>query len=282
MLLALLAVLASPLARAETPPDGLVSYWSFDVDGADDREPQRRIEGVDEDGALRAVDETGVGGPDPARPGIDDLRPLVALDPAVPAAGPGGPRSRQSAVEADPAVFHKVVAMAKLLRNEMLNRGLLPGTSTDPTTSRGLLDYFIATFEPVEEIAEDELAARTVSTADLDFLDNIGHRFGFIAEMAGDFGTGDFELDRYSAVVADIFLGGGDSVLEVATGRFDRIYVIVPDNHGGFEVATGAVYSYYEFWQPRTNRLTDEAWWDMLDAGTEPPRPSWARASLGV
>ena len=94
--------------------------------------------------------------------------------------------------------------------------------------------------------------------------------------------AGDYELDRYDAVVADIFLGAGNQVLEVATGRFDRIHVIVPDGAGGFEVATGAVYSYYEFWQPRTNRLTDEAWWDMLDAGTEPPRPTWVQTGLGL
>ena len=30
----------------------------------------------------------------------------------------------------------------------------------------------------------------------------------------------------------------------------DRIYVIVPDDIGGFQVASGGVYSYYEFAWP--------------------------------
>ena len=141
----------------------------------------------------------------------------------------------------------------------------------------GLLGYLIETIGRLASIAEDELAARPISTGDQDFLDGIGHRFGLILEMAGD-----YELDRYDAVVADIFLGAGDKVLEVATGRFDRIHVIVPDGAGGFEVATGAVYSYYEFWQPRADRLTDEAWWDMLDTGTQPPRPPWVQTGLGL
>jgi hypothetical protein len=181
------------------------------------------------------------------------------------------------AVEADPDAFHKVAQMAKLLRDEMLSRGLLPGSSADPWTSRGLLEYLITVVDRLASIAEDELAARPISTSDIEFLNGIGSRFGTILESAGD-----FELDEYDAVVADIFLGGGDQVLEVATGRFDRIHVIVPDGRGGFEVATGAVYSYYEFWQPRTQRLTDDEWWDMLDAGTEPPRPWWVQNELGL
>jgi len=181
------------------------------------------------------------------------------------------------AVEADPDAFHKVAQMAKPLRDEMLSRGLLPGSSADPWTSRGLLEYLITVVDRLASIAEDELAARPISTSDIEFLNGIGSRFGTILESAGD-----FELDEYDAVVADIFLGGGDQVLEVATGRFDRIHVIVPDGRGGFEVATGAVYSYYEFWQPRTQRLTDEEWWDMLDAGTEPPRPWWVQNELGL
>ena len=181
------------------------------------------------------------------------------------------------AVEAEPEAFHRVADMASLLRDEMLSRGLLPGTVGDPTTSLGLLDYLIETVDRFALIAEDELAARPVSTSDQDFLDGVGHRFGLILLMAGD-----YELDRYDAVVADIFLGAGNLVLEVATGEFNRIHVIVPDGAGGFEVATGAVYSYYEFWQPRANRLTDEAWWDILDAGDEPPRPWWVSDGLGL
>jgi len=39
------------------------------------------------------------------------------------------------------------------------------------------------------------------------------------------------------------------------------------------------VCSYYEFTQPKANRLTDEAWRDMLASGTLlPARPAWTRS----
>lgn len=46
-------------------------------------------------------------------------------------------------------------------------------------------------------------------------------------------------------------------------------------DQGTFQVAVGGVYSFYEFWQDESNRLTDEEWRAMLVAGTEPARPAW-------
>jgi hypothetical protein len=82
------------------------------------------------------------------------------------------------------------------------------------------------------------------------------------------------------ALVADIASGRDREtdtikVLEVATGYVDAILVIVPDDEGTFHVAQGGAYSYYEFLQPVSERLTDEAWRAMLLAGEAPDRPAW-------
>ena len=53
----------------------------------------------------------------------------------------------------------------------------------------------------------------------------------------------------------------------------DRIYVMVP-LEGELQVAQGGVFSYYEFPQPRSNRLTDEQWRERL-ASTPPRGPAW-------
>ena len=37
----------------------------------------------------------------------------------------------------------------------------------------------------------------------------------------------------------------------------------------------GGVFSYYEFLQPASNRLTDEKWQEMLREGKAPPQPEW-------
>jgi hypothetical protein len=68
---------------------------------------------------------------------------------------------------------------------------------------------------------------------------------------------------------------GSDEVLEIGTGRIDRIFVLMLDDAGQFNVATGGVYSYYEFTQPTSERLTDEQWWEMLRSGEAPERPAW-------
>ena len=75
---------------------------------------------------------------------------------------------------------------------------------------------------------------------------------------------------------------GTDEVLEIGTGRIDRIFVLMPDDAGDFHVATGGVYSYYEFPQPTAERLTDEQWWEMLRTRRGARPPSLAGAALPV
>ena len=64
-------------------------------------------------------------------------------------------------------------------------------------------------------------------------------------------------------------------MVETATGYVDQMLVLVPDDKGRFHVALGGVYSYYEFHQPVSDRLTDEAWRSMLASGEVPARPDW-------
>jgi len=67
--------------------------------------------------------------------------------------------------------------------------------------------------------------------------------------------------------------GGDQEVLEVGVGEVDRIYVVVPAE-AGFEITQGGVFSYYEFPQPRSNRLTDEQWRERLESAP-PSGPGW-------
>jgi hypothetical protein len=57
------------------------------------------------------------------------------------------------------------------------------------------------------------------------------------------------------------------------------LYVVVPvvaeDGTIFLEVAKGGVFSYYEFPWPANDRLTDDAWREMLVEGTAPDRPAW-------
>ena len=85
--------------------------------------------------------------------------------------------------------------------------------------------------------------------------------------------------EKEKRTIKEIFATDGESgtCLELGTGEPDAIYVLV-NFDGDVRIAKGAVYSYYEFTQPISDRLTDEAWRDMVRDYTGqsmPDRPSW-------
>jgi hypothetical protein len=86
------------------------------------------------------------------------------------------------------------------------------------------------------------------------------------------------ETDKDMAVIADVHTGGG-AALEEGVGRAHEILVIVPIE-GKLTLTRGAAFSYYEFKQPISNRLTDEAWQAALKAGKAPDPPVWTKTFL--
>ena len=64
-------------------------------------------------------------------------------------------------------------------------------------------------------------------------------------------------------------------VVAQAVGDIDLIIVACPMSDGKILLAVGPVLSYYEFKQPMSNRLTDEAWRTLLDSAQRSKRPEW-------
>ena len=60
---------------------------------------------------------------------------------------------------------------------------------------------------------------------------------------------------------------------EEAIGEPAPIYVVIPDEP--FRLATGAVFSYYEFVNPSEERMTDEEWQELVEQGSQGPQPTW-------
>ena len=190
----------------------------------------------------------------------------------------GGPPARpiRNWVEPDPVPLQRLAAVAALTRDGLDSRGLL----TAPL--RRLLNEYVGMTDRLAAIAADELAGAPISEKDNDWLRYIGSVLESMwwdsADRQGRYGS--IAADEDAAIIADIMRGldpqaGMDQVVEIGTGFVDRIYVIVPDDMGGFHVASGGVYSYYEFGWPTTDRLTDERWREMLRAGDIPARPAW-------
>jgi hypothetical protein len=176
-------------------------------------------------------------------------------------------------VEPDPVVFERLAAVTALIRTGLTSRDLLA-------------DEFVTLLDDLEEfygwlasIAHDELAGLPISDEDNEQLSRIGGMLESFWLRASDLDLGaDSGPDSHAALVADIMSNAG-GVLELGTGFVDRIFVLVPDDGGDFQVAVGGVYSYYEFWNSGP-RLTDEEWRVMLENGEAPPRPGWQEAIL--
>lgn len=184
-------------------------------------------------------------------------------------------------VEPDPVAFRRIANAARLLRDGLVQMDLLPG-DPDPDdwwTLGGAVERLIMVTDRLADIAATELRGEPITAEDNEFLGWIGGWFEGLLDASGDYGS----FDEHAGIVADVFLDPtSDRVLEAGTGDFNRIFVIVPDGHGGFAVATGGVYAYYEFWQPRDSRLDDETWWRWIEDDTLPARPGWATDHLGL
>jgi hypothetical protein len=189
-------------------------------------------------------------------------------------------------VEPDPVPFGRLSSMATLTRDGLASRNLLT------KAMRRLLDDYIQMVDRLTTLAADELAGKPIEQgdprdddwyeADNEWLRSIGGQLeGFWWRSGDNLRSNRPIRDDDAAIIADIGRGidlqkGIDEVLEIGTGRIDRIFVIVPDDEGEFHVATGGVYSYYEFPRPTSDgRLTDEQWWKMLRKGEAPERPAW-------
>ena len=59
--------------------------------------------------------------------------------------------------------------------------------------------------------------------------------------------------------------------LYVLTYKIGKLY----DDHKGKRLCRGAVFSYYKFKHPLSDRLTDEQWQQMLIEGKESLLPQW-------
>jgi hypothetical protein len=82
------------------------------------------------------------------------------------------------------------------------------------------------------------------------------------------------------ALVADVHTAiQREKVLEQAVGRLVDLYVAVPDAVGR-RLTQGALYSYFEFLQPMSDRLDDLGWSKRLAGPDVPPPPPWTSSFL--
>ncbi len=181
---------------------------------------------------------------------------------------PGEP-SYPAYVEPEPEVYGRLLALTRMTRDGLDARGLLRDEIGEKLS---LLDELLAT---LVNVSVKELEGTELSSEEVASLGAFDSTIEALCTFSEDFASMESEADSSVAIVADVHTDvNSQQVLEEGVGYPLPIYVVV--NEGGVSyVAQGAVFSYYEFKHPLSDRLTDEAWQELLDDGTQPALPSW-------
>jgi len=185
---------------------------------------------------------------------------------------------KQGFVEPNPHFYARVAALARFLITGLANRNLL----------HPKFDLHLTTLEKLaldlKNISEKELMNKPLSQEDYLLI----HEFGLTIEGIAAFkawadpaGPSPISEDEMP-VIADVHTDfNSGTCLEEAVGYPFSIYVIC-NIEGELKVTRGAGFSYYEFVQPMSNRLTDEEWREILKKDPVPPVPTWTASFLNA
>ena len=183
--------------------------------------------------------------------------------------GGGMDEPPHSYVEPNPQAFARLYALAKMTYDGLESRNLLDANSA------GNLQNLMDLLSFLTGSAEKELQGEPLSDDDYWRIHYFGGELEALTIAAAD-APGEegrlFLQDQRAALIADVATGSG-AALEEAVGDPTPIYVVLPDQP--WRLAIGAVYTYYEFNVSADQRMTDEAWYEMLDSGNNPAQPAW-------
>jgi hypothetical protein len=184
-------------------------------------------------------------------------------------------------VEPNPEAFARLAALTKMTIDGLEARGLLDDAETMGEI-RDNLQSLELLLTQLTTIAQKELAGTALTQEEREVILLYG---GVLEELTlaaadkeGVEGRPILE-DQEAAVVADVATDPNGTVLEEGVGRIQEIYVVA-DLGGQLVLCKGGVFSYYEFPWPMDNRLTDEAWKEMLNQGQAPDRPEWTASFI--
>ncbi len=196
---------------------------------------------------------------------------LYAKQVYAEAGGGGESLDDRGYVEPNPQLYSRLAALAAMTREGLLSRGLLDERDADSLKRMQELSLML------KDISEKELSNTALSDADYELIRSFGVQLEhFWIEALRDKTNGNVAklFDNPAGLIADVATDPTGTVLEEGTGYISQIYAVVP-LAGKLRIVRGAVYSYYEFPWPASDRLTDEKWKEMLSQQQTPDRPSW-------
>lgn len=166
-------------------------------------------------------------------------------------------------VEPAPEFFGRLLALTEMTRVGLTAFDALSETATQRLLSlENLLQQLIA-------IVNKELVNEPLAKSELLLIKSFGDLLQSIV-------LGVAEEGIKTTLVADVHTHSAEAlVVEEGVGDVDLIFVACPASGGDVFLTVGAVFSYYEFKHAMDDRLTDEAWRDLLHSPERPERPEW-------
>ena len=159
-------------------------------------------------------------------------------------------------VEPEPLVFSRFEKLAKNTADGLQKFGYLSKNDQDN------LEKLADLAGKLKTISIKELSNEKLSDEEYELIEIYGGEIEhfWLDAMKAQTGEEYPNSDNYpAALVVDIATDPNGSVLEMATGDPACIYVVVPVD-GKLRIAVGCVYSFYQFVQPISDRLTDKEW----------------------
>ena len=178
----------------------------------------------------------------------------------------------QGYVESNPYLFARLASLSKLMREGLLGLSILN------EKMEGKLAKLEELLLTLKSISEKELTGGNITMDEYSVICNFGQSIEDLVSFGEEYESGNGPnpwSEDEMPVIADVHTDSNTGTcLEEGVGYPFRIFVIckVEDE---LKVTVGGIFSYYEFIQPLSNRLTDEEWAEMLASETTPNLPYW-------
>lgn len=170
----------------------------------------------------------------------------------------------QGYVEPVPEFYARMLALTKMAHTGLAEMKVLDEQSDkDFTTLENTLEKLL-------EISIKELENKELTEGEYEFIRNFDQNISPMLENV------DIKSQN-SILVADVCTSPA-GVLEEGTGKLNLIIVAYKQPDGRIVLGAGPVMSYYEFWQPPGQRLTDDEWRENIFENNCPERPDWVKS----
>ncbi|MCK4858526.1 MAG: DUF3160 domain-containing protein [candidate division Zixibacteria bacterium] len=194
---------------------------------------------------------------------------LYAKQSYTPGRGGGIPPNVTGYVEPVPEFYGRLLALTQMTREGLIDYNVLSAEATERLVNlEEILGRLIT-------IANKELTNQTLSEDNYEYIRNFAKTLENAVLGVGEKGI-------KTTLVADVHTHYyiEQLVVEEGVGYVDLIIVACPAPDDSIFLAAGPVLSYYEFKHPMDDRLTDEAWRELLASPTKPDRPRWFQSLL--